>query len=134
MKRRNFIGGLLALPFVGKLLAKESGLFAPPVEEVVDCLECYSNMDCPPGTVCRTVNGVSRCEPLEKCDCECDPEPGRCVPAADGYIEFCVPMTRMNWEMQVTSDGWHYKRIKFVNKDKYNKTGKMIRKIKRSHR
>lgn len=69
-------------------------------------------MDCPPGTVCRTVNGVSRCEPLGKCDCECDPEPGRCVPPADGWIEFSVPMTRMSWEMNIHDYGAHTKKMR----------------------
>lgn len=73
MKRRNFIEGLLALPFAGKLLAKESESFAPPIEEVIDCLECYSN-------------------------------------AADGYIRFSVPITRMNWEMKVHDYGAHTKK------------------------
>lgn len=134
MKRRNFIGGLVALPFVGKLLAKEAeAIPIPPVDVKYDC-GCFSTMDCPSGTVCREISpGVSRCEPLGKCDCECNEETGRCVPA-DGYIEFSVPMSKMGWEMQVTAEGWHYKKIKFVNKNKHSKTGKMLRKIKNSHK
>lgn len=132
MQRRKFLGGLLALPFVGKLIAEAPAALPeepkvlpeePKVLPIEDC-GCYSDMDCPPG-----------------CRCAGDGERGRCVPCKDpdykldfkdqSFIEFSIPMTRAMWEDCVYCDGRHTRTIRINPK---GEAGKMMRRIKNSRR
>lgn len=122
MKRRNFIAGLIATPFVAKALAEES---AVPVNVMPAELPCFSNGDC-------------------QAECYCDPEGGKCMPALrdveweamksikeDGFVGFDIPMTRMNWEMKIDPGpgGWEWIRYRnaFRRKSERNMAKYMAR-------
>jgi hypothetical protein len=86
MKRSTFIASLFAAP----LLIKEL-IAAKPIDPR------FVMGDYQPFKVHRR-EGLGLYEPVSN----------------DSWIEFSVPMTRMNWEMQVTSDGnGFYKKFNF---------------------
>ncbi len=79
MKRRNFVGSLFAIPFIGESIAMEAETFANPVKDTVVCDTKSKMYDYVP-SIWTPYGAVER------------------------YIEFNVPMTKKISRMRVTGD------------------------------